>query len=150
MHYSAGPGTSLEFDKIYVAPVKNDSFAPQAQALLTKQIRTKLANCPGLELASSSENAAILEVTIIDFGQSMATTRDDDTIRAKSFDVKMSVSCTLSDDATGKVYFKNYHMSDSVECHAFDDNFQASQYQAIPQLTNKLADKICDAVCNPW
>jgi hypothetical protein len=139
------PGEPLEFDKIYVAPVKNDSFAPQAQGLLTKQIRARLANNLKLELVSSPENV-VLEVTIVDFGRFTETFQEDDTARTKSFDVKMAIICTLKNNATGKVYFENYRLSDSVECHASNNNFQVSQYQAIPKLTNKLADLVCDIV----
>ncbi|MDR0742162.1 MAG: LPS assembly lipoprotein LptE [Puniceicoccales bacterium] len=144
------PNTPLEFDKIYVVPIKNDSFAPQTQVSLTKQVRTKLSNIVGLELALSPENAAILEITIVDFGRSMATTQEDDTSRAKSFDVKMAIICTLRNSVTGRVYFRDYRISDVVECHTSNGNFQAFQYQAIPKLTNKLADKVCDIICNLW
>ncbi|MDR1528019.1 MAG: LPS assembly lipoprotein LptE [Puniceicoccales bacterium] len=150
IYYSMRPNTPLEFDKIYVVPIKNDSFAPQAQVLLTKQVRTRLANIAGLELASSPENAAVLEITIVDFGRSVATTQEDDTSRAKSFNVKMAIVCALRNNITGKVYFKDYRISDFVECHMSNNNFQAFQYQAIPKLTNKLANKVCDIICNLW
>jgi hypothetical protein len=144
------PSTPLEFDKIYVAPIKNDSFAPQAQVSLTKQVRTKLANITGLELASSPENAAVLEITIVDFGRFMATAQEEDTSRAKSFDMRMVIFCTLINSITGKVYFKDYRISDVVECHTSNGDFQAFQYQAIPKLSNKLADEICNVICNLW
>jgi hypothetical protein len=144
------PSTPLEFDKIYVVPIKNDSFAPQVQVSLTKQVRTRLSNIVGLELASSPENAAVLEITIVEFGRSMATTQEDDTSHAKSFDVRMAMVCTLSNSVTGRVYFRDYRISDSIECHTSNNNFQAFQYQAIPKLTHKLADKVCDIICNLW
>jgi hypothetical protein len=148
--YFSERNAPLEFDKIYVAPIKNDSFAPQAQELLTKQIRKKLATHPGLEVVSSPENAGILEITIVDFGQSTATTSDNDTIRAKSFDVRMAVVCTLSNSETGKVYFTDFSIVEAVECHVLNNDFQASQYQAIPKLTSKLADRIYDFIYNLW
>ncbi|MDR2628502.1 MAG: LPS assembly lipoprotein LptE [Puniceicoccales bacterium] len=150
MFYSMRPNTPLEFDKIYVAPIKNDSFAPQVQESLTKQTRTKLTNITGLELASSPENAAVLEITVVDFGRSTATTQEDDTSRAKSFNIRMEILCTLSNNITGRVYFRDYHISDVVECHTSNGDFQAFQYQAIPRLANKLADKVCDIICNLW
>jgi hypothetical protein len=148
-HYSKGSGSDLPFDRIYVAPVKNDSFAPQAQALLTKQIRSKLVNQTNLEIAPSPSNAAILEITITKFGQSIATTSRNDTVQAHSFDVKMTVVCTLRDSETEKVYFSDYSVSDSVECHGEGD-YQGAKHQIMPQLTEKLAEKICEIVCNPW
>jgi hypothetical protein len=147
MFYSLKPYTPLEFDKIYVAPIKNDSFAPQTCVTLTKQVRTKLANISGLELASSPENAATLKITIIEFGRLMATTQEDDTSQTKSFNIRMAILCTLSNNVTGRVYFEDYRISDFIECHS-NDNFQALQSQAMPKLASRLADKVCDIICH--
>ncbi|MDR1457690.1 MAG: LPS assembly lipoprotein LptE [Puniceicoccales bacterium] len=144
------PITPLEFDKIYVAPIRNDSFAPQTQEVLTKRVRTKLTNISGLELAPSPENAATLEITIIEFGRSLATTQEDDTSQAKSFSIKMAIHCTLSNNVTGRVYFKDYRISDFLECHTLDGDLQVLQRQAIPRLANKLADQVCDIICHLW
>jgi outer membrane lipopolysaccharide assembly protein LptE/RlpB len=149
MHYAKGTGTHLAFDRIYVAPVRNDSFASQSQALLTKQVRRKLADEPNLEITATPKNAAVLEITIVKFEQTTATRDTDDTVRAKSFNVQMSVVCTLTDGATGKAYFKDCDLSDSVECHTFAD-YQEARHQIMPKLTEKLATRICEAVCNPW
>ena len=146
----------LPFSRIYVAPVKNESFAPQAQALLTKSVRNKLANQPGIKLAESPDNAAILEITIIKYGQSSAgyeyvEKKDGDKKHDgwKAYDVDMSVSCSLVDGKTGKVYFKDHKVSASVECRD-RENYQEAKYQAMPQLVQKLADKICEDICNVW
>ncbi|MDR1433169.1 MAG: LPS assembly lipoprotein LptE [Puniceicoccales bacterium] len=149
MHYARGSGSHLAFARIYVAPVRNDSLAPQAQALLTKQVRRKLADEPNLEIAAEPESAAILEITIVKFEQTVASTDTNDTINAKSFNVQMSVTCTLKDGQTGKIYFKDHKLSDSVECHAVAD-YQEAKHQIMPKLTEKLATRICEAVCNPW
>ena len=149
MHYAKGSGSHLPFDRIYVAPIKNDSLAPQAQALLTKQVRRKLADKPGLDIFAIPEDGAILEITIVKFEQLIATRKTDDTAAAESFDIKMSVVCTLTDWKTGKIYFKDLQLSDSVECHTFAD-YQEARHQMMPKLTEKLATKICEAVCNPW
>lgn len=146
----------LPFSRIYVAPVKNESFAPQAQALLTKSVRNKLANQPGIKLAESPDNAAILEITIIKYGQSSAgyeyvekKNGDKKHDGWKVYDVDMSVSCSLVNGKTGKVYFKDHKVSASVECRD-RENYQEAKYQAMPQLVQKLADEICEDICNVW
>ena len=138
-HPGIGANIPLPFDRVYVAPVKNKSFAPQSQALLTKSVRNKLANQPGIKLAESPDNAAILEITII------RVVYDD----WKAYDVDMFVSCSLVDGKTGKVYFKDHKVSASVECRD-RENYQEAKYQAMPQLVQKLADKICEDICNVW
>jgi hypothetical protein len=149
MHYE--PSSGLPFRRIYVAPVKNDSFAPQAQALLTKQLRIKLSKRPELELAESAENAALLEVELVGFDQSVATEMESDTACTKSLDVTLVAFFTLSDVQCGVV---RYHIKDckavaSIECHE-GGSYRDAKYQSMPRLTDKLADKICDILCNLW
>ena len=160
-HPGIGANIPLPFDRVYVAPVKNKSFAPQSQALLTKSVRNKLANQPGIKLAGSPDNAAILEITIIKYGQSSAgyeyvekqenqnNNEKHEYDDWKTYDVDMSVSCSLVDGKTGKVYFKDHKVSASVECRD-RENYQEAKYQAMPQLVQKLADEICEDICNVW
>ncbi|MDR0693402.1 MAG: LPS assembly lipoprotein LptE [Puniceicoccales bacterium] len=150
MFYTLKPISPLEFDKIYVAPIRNDSFAPQTQEVLTRRVRSRLTNISGLELAPSPENAAVLEITIIEFGRFLATTQEDDTSQAKSFNIRMAIHCSLSNNLTGRVFFRDYRISDFIECHTSNDDFQTLQYQAIPRLANKIADKVCDVICHLW
>ena len=123
---------------------------------MTKCVRNKLANQPGIKLAESPDNAAILEITIIKYGQSSAgyeyvEKKDDKGEHSdwKAYDVNMSVSCSLVDGKTGKVYFKDHKVSASVECRD-RENYQEAKYQAMPQLVQKLADEICEDICNVW
>ena len=155
-HPGIGANIPLPFDRVYVAPVKNESFAPQSQALLTKSVRNKLANQPGIKLAESPDNAAVLEITIIRYGQSSAgyeyvekQNGDKKYDDWKAYDVNMSVSCSLVNGKTGKVCFKDRKVSASVECRD-RENYQEAKYQAMPQLIQKLADKICEDICNVW
>lgn len=148
MHYSAGTGGNLVFNKVFVSPVRNSSFAPQAQAALTQCVRNHLSQYPGLSLADSADSAAVLDITITDFYRSLATTKESDTVRAQSFDVVMVVSCTLV-NSDGRVLLKNHKVRDSVECYAVDDYHEA-QHQIMPQLADKLSKKICELVCNVW
>ena len=148
MHYSAGTGGNLAFNRIFVPPVRNNSFAPQAQAVLTQYVRNHLSQYPGLCLSDSGDSAAVLDITITDFYRSLATTKESDSVRAKSFDVVMVVSCTLT-NSDGHVLLKDHRVSSTVECYAVDD-YQEAQYQIMPQLAEKLSRKICETVCNVW
>lgn len=148
MHYSAGTGSNLVFDRIFVPPVRNNSFATQAQAVLTQYVRNYLSQRPGVSLADSADLAAVLDITITDFFRSLATTKESDSVRAKSFDVVMVVSCTLT-NSDGSILLKDYKVRESVECYAFDD-YQEAQYQIMPRLAEKLAKKISELVCNSW
>ena len=149
MHYSAGIGTSLKFSKIYVAPVRNDSFAPQAQALLTRQLRHKLSSYPGMSLASTQQGAAVLDVTLTDISYSAETIDETDSEKAKTFEIKLSAQCSLFGGSDDHVYFQDIPVSAGIECYAFKD-FQAAKYQLMPQITEQLAEKIVQLVCHTW
>jgi hypothetical protein len=79
MHYLPRSNASLELDKISLTPAQTDSFAPETETLLTDNMAQKLGNHPGLSIAISRGNAAVLEIRILDFTESIATSRDHGT-----------------------------------------------------------------------
>jgi hypothetical protein len=145
MHYRPGHGSQLPFETVCVVAVKNDAFVPQMQAILSSQVRQKLSRCFRL----SDRADATLEITIVSFGQSIATTMPDDSIRAKSFMLNATVRCSLLSNKTGEYWFKDHTIGADIECQTAVD-YQWNKTQAIPKLSLKLAEKISDIVCNPW
>jgi hypothetical protein len=148
-HYRSGNGSELPFRTIYVAPVGNDSFAPQMQTILSAQVRQKFLQHPHIKLANNSDSDATLTITIVHFGQSVATTMSNDSIRAKSFAINAKASCSLFDNKKGVYLFENYIVEVNMDSRTEGD-YQRNKSQTIPQLSLKLAEKISDAVCNPW
>ena len=148
MHYTKGTGTKLPFKKIYVAPVKNDAYAPQAQALLTKKIRTKLANYPGIELTSAPTDGAVLDIKIVSFSEPTDTTGDFDTFREDSVVMSMTVKVSLT-NLDGDKIFENAEFSENAEEYIASSNINV-RYQMMPNLLEKLATKICDAISTVW
>jgi hypothetical protein len=137
-------------ETVYVAPVCNDSIAPQMQAVLSAQIRKNLSQCPGIKLVENPTTAdAVLTVNVVHFGQSAATRMSDDSVRAKTFSINVRANCSLLDNKSGKYFLRNYAVEASMDIRAEGD-YQHRKSQAISQLTLKLAEKIGDAVCNPW
>ncbi len=150
MHYSKGTGSDIPFTTIYIEPVKNDALVHHIRATLSSQIRQKIAKHPQLTLLNSNESAdACLTVKIKDFSQSVATTKPDDTVRAKSFTLEITAECSLFDNRTGQYLFKQHIVSASIESQAEGD-YLWNKTKTLPQLSDKLADKIYDVVCKPW
>jgi hypothetical protein len=129
--------------------VGNNSFAPQMQTILSAQVRQKLSQHPHIKLANNSSSDATLTITIVHFGQSVATIMPNDSIRAKSFTVNAKANCSLFDNKRGVYLFENYIVEANIDSRAEGD-YQHNKSQTIPQLSFKLAEKIIDAVCNPW
>ena len=61
----AGTAVNLPFSSVYVSPVRNVSYAPQAAPLLTNAISKAIMQVPDLRVAYQSEAQATLSTTIV-------------------------------------------------------------------------------------
>lgn len=159
--YQLGSPAELTFQNIYVKPVQNDSFAPQAQALLTSQIREALIRDGRLRLVTSEKAAdAVLLVKLTQYSRETATRDRQDTTVGVDFDLNLAAEVTLFDQVNGQYFFKERLLSE--RSNAFVDNpfappgttrsqgFLQAEYQAMPRITRDLAKKIADEVLSPW
>jgi len=147
--YQLGRHVEPPFRSIYVKPVSNASFAPQAQAILTLQLREDFLHDGLVQVAHEGEADAILEITLRNFDRQTAATRQDDTEIAEKIRLELSASCTLVDRRTGKVYFKDRPVSAIADTFP-DDRSQQAQYQSMPVLTRNLARRISYEVLQVW
>ena len=149
-HYRLGSEGKLSFATLYVAPATNKSSVPQAQAILSTQVRTALAHDGRVTLASSPDNAdATLEITIRDYRRTVASVQQRDTGLARKFTLTLAVTCTLRDNRTQKVLFADRPID--AEREAFVDGGQLqSEYQTLQLLAESLGDKIAHAVLDVW
>lgn len=149
-HYQLGTGARLSFATLYVAPVENKAHLPQAQAILSTQLRTALGQDGRVTLVNSPESAdATLEVVIRDYHRDIASVLESDTGRARKFTLTLGVDCTLKQNRTGQTLFADRRVT--VSRDAFTDGGQLqSEYQDVPLLASALADKISHAVLDVW
>ena len=159
--YQLGSPAKPTFQSIYVKPVRNDSFAPQAQALLTSQIREALIRDGRLRLVASEEAAdAVLLVKLKAYSRETATRDRQDTTVGLDFDLTLEAEVALLDQINGQYLFKERRLSE--RSNAFVNNpfartgttqsqgFLQAEYQAMPRITRDLAKKIADEVLSPW
>ncbi len=150
LHYTKGTNTKLSFRRIYIYPVKNDSYAHHITDTLSDQIREKIISCPQLKLVNFPNEAdACLEVKITDFDQTTATIMPDDNVCAQSFTLKITAVCSLYNTRTNTYFFKDHRIDASIDSQTKED-YLWNRIKTMPQLSIKLADKIYDIVCNPW
>jgi|TARA_B110000438_G_scaffold291824_1_gene329291 hypothetical protein len=140
-HYKLGTESDGDLTgRIFVAPVLNESEAPQIRALLTDQIRRQFSNHPNWRLASSRSDADyLLEVTVIEFSQAIAAVSSVDTGRAASYDLSISAAIVLT-TSSGTVADQN-----TVEARTvlFAVPGQPETiYQAMPGLSQQLSEAI--------
>ena len=159
--YQLGNPTKLPFESIYIKPVTNDSFAPQAQALISSQIRDIFIHDGRTKLVTSSEAAdAVLIVKLTEYKRYPAARRSVDTKVAASFALVLNAEVSLFNQNKGDYYFQEriVRKSSSAYLNAPYDttatnqpqDFLQSEHQVMPRLTRDLARRIADEVLNPW
>lgn len=159
--YQFGNPVELPFESIYIKPVTNDSFAPQAQALLSSQIRDIFIHDGRTKLVTSNEAAdAVLIVNLTEYKRHAAARQSVDTRVAASFYLALAAEVSLFNQNKGDYYFLERMVWKSS--HAYlnapydtsatsqSQDFLQSEYQSMPRLTRDLARRIADEVLNPW
>ena len=144
------------FKTIYVQPATNDSSAPQAQASLSAQIRQAFIRDGRLRLVSKPAEAdAILQVNLTNYRRNTSARSSNDSELAAGFDLVLEARIALFDPSASKYLIKARDLSANTSTFASDpitgdDNFSLSEYQAMPRLTNALANRIADEILGVW
>lgn len=148
-HYQLGRDAKPPFRSIYIKPAVNESFAPQAQALLTMQIREALIRDGLLEVLDEGKADAVLEVTLKNFDRHVAATRTTDTGLAEKLRLELTAHCTLSDNRSSKIYFKNRSVNAASDAFP-QENPAGAEFQSMSVLTDRLARRIAYEVLQVW
>ena len=159
--YQFGNPVELPFESIYIKPVTNDSFAPQATALISSQIRDIFIHDGRTKLVTSSEAAdAVLIVNLTEYRRRAAARRSVDTTVAAGFSLVLTAEVSLFNQNKGDYYFQERIVRKSSNAYLnapYDttattqsQDFLQSEYQAMPRITRDLARRIADEVLNPW
>lgn len=149
-HYQLGTTGRLSFTTLYVAPVANRTLLPQAQAIVTTQLRLALERDGRVTLVNDPASAdATLTVVIRDYHRDIRAVREDDTGLARKFALVLGTDCSLHDNRGARDLFANRRVS--VTRDAFTDGGQLqAEYQALPLLAEALAQKISHTVLDVW
>ena len=159
--YQLGNPVELPFESIYIKPVTNDSFAPQAQALLSTHIRNAFIRDGRTKLVTSRESAdAVLIVNLTKYKRYAAARQSEDTATAASFSLVLAAEVSLFNQNKGNYYFLKRIIKESSSAYvnnpylapAVDQtqDFLQMEYQAMPRLTHDLSRRIADEVLNTW
>ena len=159
--YQLGNPVKLPFESIYIKPVSNDSFAPQAQALLSTQIRDAFIRDGRTKLVTSREAAdAVLLINLTEYNRRPAARQSEDTTTAVSFSLVLAAEVSLFNQNKGDYYFLKRIINESSSAYADNpyatpaiaqtQDFLQMEYQAMPRLTHDLSRRIADEVLNTW
>lgn len=146
----AGTPVKLPFKTVYVKPVQNLSYAPQAADPLTNAISAAINRAPEVKTALEGDADAILDVRIVDFRRRAVATKSADTAVSAANRVTLTAKCTLV-KRNGDVVFADRTVKASATVYAGDINATVTgEYQTMPVLARELGEKVKDAVIGIW
>jgi hypothetical protein len=149
-NYQLGTGTKVKFSTLFIAPVTAKTVIPQAQVVITTQLREAFIKDARVTLVDSPESAdAVLRITLIGYDRTVSVSRADDTGLARRFDLTLKANATLTDNRTKETYFADRAIS--VKRGVFTDSgLVPAEYDTMPLLAEQLASETVHAVLDVW
>lgn len=148
--YHLGTGAEPKFATLFIAPVTSTTTIPQAQALITTQLRESIGRDGRVRLVNSPETAdAVLQVTLLAYDRAVAVSLPTDTGLARRFDETLRAEATLTDNRTKAAIFTKRPLT--AQRGVFTDSgLVPAEYQALPLLAEQLARQAAHAVLDTW
>lgn len=159
--YNLGYPGALEFETVYIQAVGNESFAPQAQALVSSNLREAFIRDGRIKVVSSEDAAdVVLVVTLTEYTRSPGSFSNVDSARAFDFDINLQSQIGLFDPTKGQYLIENERVEAST--NAYTENpytaagapntrsYLLAESQAMVILSRSLSQKIADRVLSAW
>lgn len=156
--YQLGSPAEISFQSIYIKPVANYSFAPQAQAVISAQLRERFIHDARVIVVAEEEKAdAVLFVDLTEYNRSAGARNSNDTAIANDFDIRLKANISLLDQANGDYLFKDRSIEARTSAYIGNPyaanqiiSYQQSERQAMTRLAREISRKISDEVLSPW
>ena len=148
--YQLGTGAKLKFSTLFIAPVASATMIPQAQVLVTTQLREAFVRDGRVTLVNSPEAAdAVLQVSLSGYDRTVAVSLPTDTGLGRRFDVTLRAQATLTDNRSKQALFVKRPLS--AQRGVFSDSgLIPAEYQTLPLLAEQLASEAAHAVLDTW
>jgi len=149
-NYQLGTGAKTKFSTLFIAPVTSKVVVPQAQAIITTQLREAFIRDGRLALADSADAAdAVLTLSLVGYDRTVAVSRAEDTGLARRFDVTLQAQATLVDNQNKKTYFAERPLRATRGVFT-DSGLVPAEYENMPLLAEQLARETVHAVLDVW
>jgi len=149
-HYQLGSGATVKFTTLFIAPVTATTAIPQAQVLVTTQVREAFIHDGRVTLVNSPEEAdAVLQISLSGYNRVVAVSRPDDTGLARRFDVTLYAKATLTDNRSKVADFVQRPLKATRGAFT-DSGLVPAEYATMPLLAEQLATETVHAVLDVW
>ena len=143
----------FSFDKIhlhYYQKVSSKAVIPQAQVVVTTQLREAFIRDGRVTLVDSADEAdAVLRISLVGYDRTVAVSRADDTGLARRFDLSLQALATLTDNRNKKTYFADRSLKATRGVFT-DSGLVPAEYETMPLLAEQLANEALHAVLDVW
>lgn len=147
-HYRLGNETPPPFGAIFVSPVQNQSFLPQASAAATQALVTAFQKDGRVTVSETRQTAAVLTVKLTGYSREAATSLPRDTGVGFSFLLTLSAQVTLV-APDGQTLLNAAPVQ--VDLPVFDyGQLKQAEYEAAPLLFRRLAAQVCNLALSNW
>jgi len=148
--YQLGTGSTPKFATLFIAPVATETVIPQAQALVTTQLREAFIKDGRIRLVDSAAEAdAVLQVALTGYTREVAVSQQSDTGLARRFDVTLKAQATLTDNRTKQALFTRRPISAKRGVFT-DSGLVPAEYDTLPLLAELLATEATHAALDTW
>jgi hypothetical protein len=149
-NYHLGTGGKVKFATLFIAPVVSKTVIPQAQALVTTQLREAFIRDGRVALVDSAEAAdAVLRISLVGYDQTVSVAQTADTGLARRFDLTLQARATLTDNRQQQTYFAERALSAKRGVFT-DSGLVPAEYETLPLLAEQLAKETVHAVLDVW
>lgn len=159
--YQLGHPSELPFESIFIRPATNDSFAPQAQALISSDLRESFIRDGRVKLVADEADADIvLLINLTEYDRTPGARANDSTRKGFSFDITLGAIVSLYDQNTGRYLFQNQSVDASATAYTENpylpagslntQTYHIAERQAMPNVTRLMAQKIADRILGVW
>ena len=149
-NYQLGTEAKVKFATLFISPVASKTVIPQAQVLVTTQLREAFIRDGRVALVDSAEAAdAVLQVSLVGYDRTVAVSRADDTGLARRFDLNLQAQATLTDNHNKKTYFAERTLNAKRGVFT-DSGLVPAEYETLPLLAEQLANEAVHAVLDVW
>lgn len=140
--------------KIWVPMVKNETFTPYLQPMLTNAVIHAFDDDGTYSSGRAADSEATLQITITKFERTSIKQNPDNTAQTSEFRGTIVAKATLTNNLTGKVIFKDLEFEGATEYYIPNfnqggDSVEAER-QALPLAGQKLAQNIVRQVTEGW
>jgi hypothetical protein len=136
--------------KIYVPIVKNQTYEPGIQTMVTNAIIRRLNQDGTYETGRQSDADATLEITLSDYKRDSMRRARSNSLITEEYRLNLEATATLINHRTGQKLFDDEVIVGDTSIYVNENRMQENERQAMPLAAEALAYEIVRRITEGW